>query len=265
MHNFSTIPTASNATTGKISFQQLDQLGLNPYEFRIYCHLQCICDESGKVICSIEKIAKACGMHRHTAKRVLDRLVERGMIRRSISLHETTAYHLTPLENWQQLEPEKVCTSVVHVQEIDIAVQQIDNTQQQEHNQPPLKGVDLCSAAVEQIDKPVDQIDTAVQEIDIASPVPEVASAESEVLDLESKIAIARSIGCNVGICWEAGQQFVRINSALKTIKQFLDMSLESFRQALEPCEEGLNLCRPFIQKLIERKKQGLLRRFNYG
>ncbi len=71
--------------------------------------------------------------------------------------------------------------------------------------------------------------------------------------DLDSKIAAARELGCNAGICWDCGQEFVRIDGALKTIAEFMATPVGVFKQSVEYCQSGLDLCRQQIDKIKER------------
>ena len=75
------------------------------------------------------------------------------------------------------------------------------------------------------------------------------------------KIAAARILGCNVGICWDREEMFVRLDGALKTVGDFLAMPLEALSQSVHLCQSGLDLCRAQIEKIKERLKNQRLTR----
>jgi hypothetical protein len=64
-----------------------------------------------------------------------------------------------------------------------------------------------------------------------------------------------------VGICWDCGQEVVRIDGALKTIVEFMATPVEVFKQSVEYCQSGLDLCRLKIEKIKERLKNQRLTR----
>ncbi len=54
---------------------------------------------------------------------------------------------------------------------------------------------------------------------------------------------------------------FVRIDGALKTVSEFVAMPLEVFKQSVQFCQSGLDLCRSQIEKIKERLKNQRLAR----
>lgn len=81
---------------------ELDDAGLNPYEFRAYQRIarRCAGLQEGECFESLQAIADACKMSRPTLIRAIKVLLQRRMIRR-ISRHGGTSFYaLTDKQNW---------------------------------------------------------------------------------------------------------------------------------------------------------------------
>lgn len=85
---------------------ELDDAGLNPYEFRAYQRIarRCAGLQEGECFESLQAIADACKMSRPTLIRAIKVLLQRKMIRR-ISRHGGTSFYaLTDKQNWLSFE-----------------------------------------------------------------------------------------------------------------------------------------------------------------
>lgn len=132
----------------------------------------------------------------------------------------------------------------------------VPQTDSQPDSTLPPKGGSVESVVDEAKEMSAKRTEADVHQTDTNSTLP-----EPEPSDLESKIATARKLGCNVGICWEREEMFVRIDGALKTVGEFVAMPLEVFKQSVEFCQSGLDLCRLKIEKIKERLKNQRLTR----
>lgn len=85
--------------------EDLDNFGLTPVQFRVYCNLLRGIDESGRVSKSSESIASACKLTRITVLRVLVQLEKMGMIRCDRISGKKTVCTLQPPIQWQRSQP----------------------------------------------------------------------------------------------------------------------------------------------------------------
>lgn len=80
---------------------QLDDYGLTPSEFRVYCHISRRAGERGEFYESIPHCAEVCKMNAKTVRSALASLVKSGLIRITSKVHGFTAhYRVTRLKEW---------------------------------------------------------------------------------------------------------------------------------------------------------------------
>jgi len=79
---------------------QLDDFGLKPSEFRVYCHVARRDGNEG-AWSSVAKMARVCRLHPQTVRRALRTLTEHRLLEREVRHGETTVYRVTPLLTWQ--------------------------------------------------------------------------------------------------------------------------------------------------------------------
>jgi len=246
---------------------QLDDFGLTPNQFRVYCHLLrsavdgVVADESG------ERIAKICGLTRITAMRVLSQLSKMHLIESEVTPGKKTIYHLMPYASWRiPVQQEKKQTHTRQSKVVQFRVSHI--------TQP---NADTCKA-----DLPVNEIYTqggiqeplkgscmppAVQllnEIDVSNPETGEADLRSggnlqeNGGSLDEKLANARERGwLDSGTWWnDLGEQMVTVNRFVISVSEFMQRSLDSFDVGRQICEEGLAMCRTQIEKIKLKKQQ---------
>lgn len=87
---------------------ELDDAGLDPYEFRVYNRIarRCSGNSAGQCKESAAKMALDCQMSRAQLFEALHGLLSRGMVRRISELGKTTIYKLTDKSQWH--DPEKI-------------------------------------------------------------------------------------------------------------------------------------------------------------
>lgn len=235
---------------------RLDELGLTPNQFRIYCHLFKNAVD-GVVSESSESIAKVCKLTRVTVIRVLSQLTQMHLIECDRTPGKKSVFYLMPFSSWRslaleqststskqqskvvQLKPSNTSQSNSDTCKADIQVNEINT--QQEFREPLLRGGSLNSAAVEQ----------AVNEIDLSN---------SNTGSLEEKLAAARERGWrDTGTWWnDLGQQMVTVNRFVVSVGEFIGRSLDSFDVGRQMCAEGLRMCREQIEKIKQKKSQQL-------
>ena len=131
--------SSADGANGTLDFgsilEDLDNFGLTPVQFRVYCNLLRGIDESGKVSKSSESIASVCKLTRITVLRVLVQLEKMSMIVCARAIGKKTVFHLQPPIQWQRSQaveneatkPSKVvqfpvsttCTQEIPVNEIN--------------------------------------------------------------------------------------------------------------------------------------------------
>ncbi|MCC7518003.1 MAG: helix-turn-helix domain-containing protein [Verrucomicrobiae bacterium] len=84
---------------------QLDDLGLDVYEFRIYAHLARRANGKTKAWPGITSMSRACRMKRHTVIRAIHQLEERGLIRVVRKPGGLSEYLLTAPSEWKPETP----------------------------------------------------------------------------------------------------------------------------------------------------------------
>lgn len=246
--------------------------GLTVSEYKVYSYLTRKMDSNQQMGESIDDIAQACRINRNTVMRAIETMVQMGMIRRLESKRRGYIYELTSPLDWvdravkkqrssacpdlksgqQLLQAKNVTNNKIRpVTFLDPKVEQLDSAL-------PLRG-SAESGVVPSEEEPKKL--TEVQKFDCQETEPEAG-------DLDSKIAAARSIGCNVGTPWINGVMMVAINGTILSVKDFMQRSLSSFEQILQPCVEGIALCREKIKVLEQRmreRRQALLEKLATG
>ena len=233
---------------------QLDDFGLTPNQFRVYCHLLrsavdgVVADESG------ESIAKICRLTRITAMRVLSQLSKMHLIECEVTPGKKTIYHLVPYPSWRSPFPQE---------NKPIANQQGKVVQLRANNISQLNS-DTCISALQ-----VNEINTLLEAevprkgtsaLPADKAVNEINMPTADTARLDEKLANARERGwCDTGTWWnDLGQQMVTVNRFVVTVGEFMGRSLDSFDVGQQMCAEGLRMCREQIERIKQRKSQQL-------
>lgn len=89
----------------------LDDAGLSPYAFRIYCHIARRANRSNSAWPGLGSIARVCGLSESTARRALKELEDREMliIQRCMGGNSTNIYSLTSEKCWKPLSDRHPC------------------------------------------------------------------------------------------------------------------------------------------------------------
>ncbi|MDV2997548.1 MAG: hypothetical protein N4J56_007253 [Chroococcidiopsis sp. SAG 2025] len=235
----------------------LDEFGLTPNQFRVYCHLWRVAQDGIVSDESSESIAKVCRLTRVTVIRVLSQLAQMHFIECARAPGKRSVFYLMPCSDWRSLalEPKNSTherqSKVIQLRsndpgqpnsdtcKPDLPVNEINT--KQETREPPLKRGSLVSSAVKQ----------AVNEIDVSNP---------ETGSLDEKLANARERGwAESGTWWnDLGQQMVTVNRFVVSVTEFMQRSLDSFDVGRQVCESGLRMCREQIERIKQRKSQQL-------
>jgi hypothetical protein len=99
----STAPSSTRADSNDLApvfiHSRLDDYGLSPAEFRVYCHMA---RRGGRdyAFPAINKIARVCRLHPQTVRQALHFLVKQGLLIRQERPGRTTLYRITPLSAW---------------------------------------------------------------------------------------------------------------------------------------------------------------------
>lgn len=223
----------------------LDEFGLSPNQFRVYCHLFKNAMD-GIVSESSESIAKVCKLTRITVLRVLSQLAQMNLIHCDRAPGKKTVYKLMPFSNWRRPVSEqketiaKVQSKVIQLRGNDtckpnLPVNEI-NTQQAREEYP--MGYSSLAPATE-----------AVNEID---------TSNSDTDNLNEKLAAARARGWWDAGTWQndLGEQMVSVNRFMVSVAEFMQRSLDSFDVGRQMCAEGLRKCKEQIEKIKRRSQQ---------
>lgn len=82
---------------------ELDDAGLDPYAFRVYCRIARRAGSNGPgCIESVPNMAEGCNMSAPRLREALDTLVDRGMVEREDRKGLPTVYTLLPKDQWDQ-------------------------------------------------------------------------------------------------------------------------------------------------------------------
>jgi DNA-binding MarR family transcriptional regulator len=228
---------------------RLDEFGLTPNQFRIYCHLFKNAVE-GVVSQSSESIARTCKLTRITVIRVLSQLAQMHLIECDRTPGKKSVFYLMPYSSWRRLVPEqknfaaKQQSKVVHLRGGDRTCSnsttskadlQVNEIHIQQEAESPIG--DSALPAVE--------------------PVNEIDQLNRDTGSLDEKLANARERGwLDTGTWWnDLGQQMVTVNRFVVSVAEFMGRSLDSFDVGRQMCAEGLRMCREQIEK-IKQKKQ---------
>ena len=192
--------SAANTTNRNLDFgsilDYLDDFGLTPVQFRVYCHLLRSARD-GVVSESSESIAKVCKLTRITVLRVVVQLERMSMIVCDRALGKKTVYTLLVPIQWRRSQPvENEATKPSKVVSFplsatckpDIPVKEINSYQSE---QVPLKGTCPTVAGANL----VNQIDLSTAD----------TGSEPE-MTLDVKLDAVRQLGCNAGQVWRNGQ-----------------------------------------------------------
>lgn len=213
---------------------------LTPSEFKVYFYLVRYLNHNQQVAQSIRSIANKCQLGRTTVIESLFSLLQMRMIRR-LPHGRGYVYQVLPHEDWvertaneqseKQTSPENE-----YVQNLNYDQQQHDSST------TPIGGsAESVVPIKEQAEK-----QTMVQKTN-------TFTIEPEFVDVFTKVEAARKLGCNIGTPWLEGVMMVAVNGAILSVQEFMDRSLSSFKELLQPCEAGLKLCRKAIA-LIKQK-----------
>ena len=222
--------------------EDLDTCGLTPVQFRVYCHLLRSAID-GLVSESSESIAKVCKLTRITVLRVLSQLERMGLLLCDRTIGKKTVYKLQPASSWRCVQPveTKASSNESKVVSFPISATSKPDTPVNEINTYQVNKVYSSTA------------DAGKREADTGKSAPE--------LTLEQKLDAVRQLGCSAGQVWREGQLEILVNGLFMSVESFMQLKLSSFKEILQPCETGLNLCRDAIalikQKLATAKATG--------
>lgn len=227
------------ATTNTV-LEEVENLGLNPYQFRVYFHLV-MRAQSDKVKASIESIYKACGLGRSTVVRVLAQLAQMKLIEKLNSTKQESVFRLCSLRDYEKIRMLSQGSTAENIQNLK-ALPSKDSEQcvfsqviperdcSQEDISTPLKGVDMS---------PVETSTTEKQYHTDTSPAESLDEVVEATGDLAEKIELLRSR--NVLACqYRSGL----IHAAGKTYSQaeFMSLPIDSFL-VVKASEEQLESC----------------------
>ncbi|PSB41802.1 hypothetical protein C7B80_29550 [Cyanosarcina cf. burmensis CCALA 770] len=175
---------------------RLDEFGLSPNQFRIYCHLFKNAVD-GVVSESSESIAQVCRLTRITVLRVLSQLAQMHLIECDRAAGKKSVFHLMPYSSWRSLAPQE---------NKPIANQQEKVVQLRANNISQLNS-DTCISALQ-----VNEINTLLEaEVPLRGtsalptnkPVNEINQSNPETGSMDEKLAAARERGWwDVGTWW---------------------------------------------------------------
>ncbi|MDV2997020.1 MAG: hypothetical protein N4J56_006725 [Chroococcidiopsis sp. SAG 2025] len=232
---------------------QLDDFGLTPNQFRVYCHLLrsavdgVVANESG------ESIAKICGLSRITAMRVLSQLSKMHLIECEVTPGKKTIYHLMPYASWRIPIPQE--KKQTHTRQSKVVQFRASHTTQ--------PNADTCKAGI-QVNEIYTQQGRQDNPIGLScllpavQPVNEIDVSNPETGSLEEKLILARARGWrDTGTWWnDLGIQVVTVNRFVVSVVEFMQRSLDSFDVGRQVCVEGLALCRAQIERIQLKKQQ---------
>lgn len=224
----------------------LDQFGLTPNQFRVYCHLFKAAVD-GIVSESSQSIARICKLTRITVIRVLSQLAKMHLLQCDRTPDKKLVFYLTPFSTWcMPANGQNKQTNIQHTKVVQLRVshtntckadKQVNEIHTQQEGQEPLKG--SCH----------------LQDVKVVNQSNQLSSNTSS---LDEKLAAARERGWwDAGTWWtELGIQMVTVNATQVSVTQFMQRSLDSFEIGREICAEGLRMCRAQIEKIKLKKHQ---------
>lgn len=112
----------------------LDDAGLEPAEFRVYCHINRRAGRTGVCNESLSNIARHCGYCDGIARAALKRLTALNMLRRNYVTGMGTEYRLNPPNQWK-------CNELAPLQENQRGSKKIEGTPANKSNHHPSEKV----------------------------------------------------------------------------------------------------------------------------
>jgi len=229
---------------------RLDEFGLSPNQFRIYCHLFKNAVD-GVVSESSESIAKVCKLTRITVLQVLSQLEKIHLIECDRAAGKKSVFYLMPYSQWRrQADIPKNSTA-----------KQQSKVVQFRANIASQSNSDTCKATIQvneihiqqEAESPIG--DSALPAVE---PVNEINMSNSLTGSLSEKLAAARERGWQDSGTWwnDLGQQVVTVNRFVVSVAEFMQRSLDSFDVGRQMCVEGLRKCQEQIEKIKQRKSQ---------
>jgi predicted transcriptional regulator len=260
------IATKQNTEQNFDNFSQvldrLDEFGLTPIQFRIYCHLFKNAVD-GVVSESSESIASICKLTRITVLRVLSQLVQMNLIKCEVTPGKKSVFHLMPFSDWQQPVSEQK-QSIARVQSKVVPLRVSEGRQAFRQGHRNQSNSDTCKPTLQ-----VNQINTQEQgrqdnPVGLSclppaeKPVNEIDVSTADTGSLDGKLAAARARGWQDSGTWwmTSGQQVVTVNRFVVTVGEFMGRSLDSFDVGRQVCAEGLRMCQEQIERIKQRKHQ---------
>ena len=214
---------------------------LTPSEFKVYFYLVQYLNHNQQVAQSIRSIANKCQLGRTTVIEALFSLLQMRMIRR-LPRGRGYVYQVSSLEDWVERTANE--QSEKQTSPENELVQNL-NYDQQQHDSSTTPNRGSAESVVVPIKEQAEK-QTVVQKTD-------TIAIEPEFSDVFTKVEAARKIGCNIGTPWLEGVMMVAVNGAILSVSEFMDRSLSSFKELLQPCEAGLNLCREAIAQIKQK------------
>jgi len=245
---------------------RLDEFGLTPNQFRVYCHLLKSARD-GIVSESSESIAYVCKLTRVTVIRVLSQLSTMQMIQCARTPGKKSVFHLMPCSDWRSLALEK--KPAVRQQSKVVQLRVSDRTQPNPDTCKPNEPVNQINTQQAREEYPIgySSLAPAVQPVnEIHLSISDTGETATDFADcrrengssLGEKLAAARERGwLDSGTWWnDLGQQMVSVNRFVISVAEFMQRSLDSFDVGRQMCEEGLAMCRAQIEKIKLKKQQ---------
>ena len=235
---------------------RLDDFGLTPNQFRIYCHLFKNAVD-GVVSESSESIAKMCKLTRVTVIRVLSQLMQMNLISCDRTPGKKSVFYLMPFSDWRILAAQEKKQAIAPPSKV-VPLRVSDTSQ---------LNSDTCKAGLQ-----VNEINTQ-QEAEVpfrgTSALPadkllnEIDMSTADTGSLDEKLAAARARGWrDTGTWWnDLGIQVVTVNRFVVSVAEFMQRSLDSFDVGQQICESGLRKCKEQIDRIKQRKRQQLCNR----
>jgi DNA-binding MarR family transcriptional regulator len=230
---------------------RLDEFGLTPNQFRVYCHLWRMAQDGIVSEESSESIAKVCKLTRVTVIRVLSQLEQMHLIECDRAAGKKSVFYLMPYSDWRRLVPQEKNLTIKQQSKV-VCFRKGDRTS---------SNSTTCKANIQvneihiqrEAESPVG--DSALPAIE---PVNEINVLNTETGLLDEKLAAARARGWRDSGTWwnDLGQQVVTVNRFVISVAEFMQRSLDSFDVGRQVCAEGLRMCKEQIEKIKLKKQQ---------
>lgn len=229
----------------------LDEFGLTPNQFRVYCHLWRMAQDGIVSDESSESIAQVCKLTRITVLRVLSQLTQMHLIECDRAAGKKSVFYLMPCSDWRRLVP----------QEKNLTTKQQSKVVCFRKGERTSSNSTTCKANIQvneihiqqEAESPIG--DSALPAVE---PVNEIDVSTADTGSLDEKLAAARERGWrDTGTWWnDLGQQVVTVNRFVVSVAEFMQRSLDSFDVGRQVCESGLRMCREQIEKIKQKKHQ---------